>query len=270
MSLLNLNEIELIIEDNSSTDSTKEIINSYKGINIPLIDQNRNLNFAKASNNKVLKTKGDFIFIANQDIKFPKDFFEIILKEYYSLKNNREIVLYPLVLFFNKYINYYNAKIRFLGFSYTPKMNQIIPQEEKSFKTKRASGFSMFLKRDVFFKLNDFNPYFFRYHEDTDFSLNALRNNLEIYITNKTHLKHQKFQMMLNNFTCYYFERNSYLLLDKNIKTFRCLIPYTLILKLMRLFQSILTKKLKIRLWISKFLIQKNKQLRYMRAYKLN
>ncbi|MHA1294909.1 MAG: glycosyltransferase family 2 protein [Promethearchaeota archaeon] len=108
------------------------------------------------------------------------------------------------------------------------------------------------------------------YHEDTDFSLKALRNNIPIYTTNKTVLRHQKLHMMLNDFTYYYLERNRYIILYKNIKNLRNLAPYLIISEFMLLFQSILTKKFKVRLRIYKFLIQNNKQLRDIRKHARN
>ncbi|MHA1294908.1 MAG: glycosyltransferase family 2 protein, partial [Promethearchaeota archaeon] len=175
--LTNLNEIEIVIIDNNSKDSTREIIKSFNNININLIKQSNNLGFARACNIGVRNANGEFIFITNQDVAFPKDFFKILLNKYNILKKDKEIILCPAIVFFNKYINYFGAKIHFLGFSYTPNMYQKIPEKKMTFKTQKASGCSMFMKKSTFLKLNGFDPYFFMYHEDTDFSLKALRNN---------------------------------------------------------------------------------------------
>ena len=64
-----LNEIELVIIDNNSNDSSIEIIESYKkNIQIKLIKRNTNLGFSKACNIGALNAEGEFIFITNQDV----------------------------------------------------------------------------------------------------------------------------------------------------------------------------------------------------------
>jgi hypothetical protein len=269
--LNNSNEIELIIIDNNSIDSTKEIIKSFKNrLNIKLFESYTNLGFAKACNLAVIKAKGDFIYITNQDVAFPEDFFEILLNLYDKIKKNKEIIISPAVVFPGNYINYYGAKIHFLGFSYSPNMYQKISKNKRSFPTRKCAGCSIFMKRDLFLKLNGFDSNFFMYHEDTDFSLNALRNKILTYTTNETLLLHQKIHMSINEFTYYYIERNRYLVLYKNIKDLISLVPYIIISEFMLLFQAILTKKLKLRLKIYIFLIRNNKTLRYLRTNKIN
>ncbi len=264
--LNNLIEIELIIVDNNSKDSTKGIINSFKkDINITLINQNTNLGFAQACNIAISKAKGEFIYITNQDVAFPNDFFTVLLKLYKKLKKDHEIIISPAIIFPGHFINYYGAKIHFLGFSYSPLMYHKIPNQTATFKTHKASGCSMFMKRNLYLKLNGFDPIFFMYHEDTDFSLRALRNGNLIYTTNESVLFHQKIHMSINDFTYYYIERNRYLVIYKNIKNFKSLIPYLIISELILLFQAFITSKLKLRLNIYKFLILNIKNIRYLR-----
>lgn len=268
--LENIRNIELIIVDNNSTDSTREIVKSFINLNIRLIEQESNLGFAKACNIGVNNAIGEYIFITNQDVAFPKDFFKILLDLYNHLKNNEEIIICPALVFPGKLINYFGAKIHFLGFSYTPRMYQKISKKQLTFKTLKGSGCTMFMKKITFLKLNGFDSYFFMYHEDTDFSLRALRKNIPIYTTNKTMLIHQKLHLLINNFTYYYIERNRYLCIYKNIKSLKILIPFILISEIMLLFQAVLTRNIKIRLKIYKFLIQNYVKIKHLRNNKVN
>ena len=268
--LSNLNEIELIIVDNNSNDSSKELIKLFNHININLIEQKNNLGFGKACNIGVNVAKGKYIFITNQDVLFPRDFFTITLDLYKKLGSSQEIILCPAVVFPGKIINYFGAKIHFLCFSYNPEMYQDIPDNKLTFKTQKVSGVSMFLKRKFFLELNGFDPSFFMYHEDTDFALKAIRNHISIYTTNETLLYHQKEHFLLNNFTYYYIERNRYLCLFKHLDNLKNLIPYIFFSELMLLFQAILIKKLKIRFKIYKFLIQNYKAIKNLRLSKAN
>ena len=269
--LSNLGDIELVIIDNNSTDSTKKLIKSFKNLKINLIEQNQNLGFAKACNIGVLKAKGRYVFITNQDMIFPKDFFTIVLILFKEFAKSKDIILCPLIKFLgNNGMNYFGAKIHFLGFSYTPEMYQEIPKKELTFRTLKAAGSSMFLKKELFLKLNGFDPYFFMYQEDTDFSLRALRNNIPIFTTNKTILLHQKTSFKLNDFSYYYIERNRFLCIFKNLDSLKKLIPFFLFSELILIFHTILIKKIKIRLKIYKYLIQNYKIIKKIRFNRFN
>lgn len=268
--LVNLNEIEIVIVDNNSIDSTKEIIKSFNNININLIGQDCNSGFAKACNIGVINAKGKYIFITNQDVLFPKNFFKIVLNLYNNMEKDGDLILCPAVVFRGKKINYFGGKIHFLCISYTPDMYSKIPKKKLTFKTHKVTGCSMFMKREAFLKLNGFDSYFFMYKEDIDFSLRAIRNHVSIYTTNETLIFHQKTQMMLNDFNYYYIERNRYLCMCKNLDNLKSLIPYVIISEFILLFQAFLEKKLKIRFRIYKFLIQNYKQIKDLRSNKIN
>jgi len=268
--LENLNEIEILISDNNSQDSTKDIIKSFKNLNIRLFEQKENLGFARTINLISPKAKGEFLFITNDDVDFPSGFFKILLNLYHKLKKEKEIIISPAVVFTGRFINYFGAKIHFLGFSYTPQMYTKLPNVKSTFKTLKIAGCSMFLKKKIFLELNGFDTFFYMYHEDTDISLRAIRKGIFIYTTNETTLHHQKIQMLLSNFTYYYIERNRYITIYKNIENFRILIPYFFLTELILIFQAILTKMLKIRLKVYKFLIENFRQIKYLKFNERN
>ncbi|MFX1259520.1 MAG: glycosyltransferase family 2 protein, partial [Promethearchaeota archaeon] len=176
----------------------------------------------------------------------------------------------PAVVFTGGYINYFGGKVHFLGFSYTPNMYKRMSSDHRTFKTLKIAGCSAFMKRKTFLELKGFDTYFFMYHEDTDFSLNAIRNGIFIYTTNETILHHQKLHMMLTEFTYYYIERNRYICIYKHIDNFKGLIPYLIITEIMLLFQAILGRFLKFRFKVYKFLIQNRRQIRDLRLKKSN
>ena len=149
-------------------------------------------------------------------------------------------------------------------------MYKKISREPLTFKTLKVAGCSIFMKRQTFLDLNGFDTFFFMYHEDTDFSLNAIRNGIFIYTTNETILHHQKLHMLLTEFTYYYIERNRYLYIYKHIDNFKSLIPYLMITEIMLLFQAILEGYLKLRFRVYKFLIHNRKQIKYLRMKKIN
>ena len=264
--LNNLNEIELVIIDNNSNDSSIEIIESYKkNIQIKLIKGNINLGFSKACNIGALNAEGEFIFITNQDVVFSPEFFSKVIDIYNNLKKEEEVILSPAIVFENHTIHYFGAKNHFLGFSYTPSLGQKLPKEKIVKLTKRISGASLFIKKSLFLEKGAFDSHFFMYYEDTDFSLRILRNGLKMYTTNDPFLIHQKEEWDISNFRYYLLERNRYLLLIKNVNNLKKLFPFLLITEIILIFHSVLIKKFKLRLKLYAELIIKRKFFKNLR-----
>ena len=264
--LNNLNEIELVIIDNNSNDSSIEIIESYKkNIQIKLIKKNTNLGFSKACNIGALNAEGEFIFITNQDVIFPPEFFSKVISIYNNLKKEEEVILSPAIVFENHTIHYFGAKNHFLGFSYTPSLGQKLPKDKMVKPTRRISGGSLFIKKSLFLEKGAFDSHFFMYYEDTDFSLRILRNGLKMYTTNDPYLIHQKEEWDISNFRYYLLERNRYLLLIKNVNNLKKLFPFLLITEIILLFHSVLIEKFKLRLTLYAELIVKRKFFKKLR-----
>ena len=143
--LENNDEIEVVIVDNMSIDSSINVIKSYeKDINIKLIKNKFNEGFAEACNSGVKNSNGEFIFITNQDVIFPPEFFEKLANIYSTLKNKQEIVISPALIFENGKIHYFGAKNHFLGFSYTPETGEMLP------KKKNYKKYSQIIRRFFF------------------------------------------------------------------------------------------------------------------------
>ena len=264
--LINLDEIELIIIDNNSSDSSRRIIKSYKNdLNIKLIEKNLNLGFAKASNMGALNAKGEFIFITNQDVIFPKQFFQKLIKIYDKYKKNREIIISPALVFEGGGIHYFGAKNHFLGFSYTPEIRQKLPQKKIIKKTQRFSGGTLFIKKKLFLEVGGFDNRLFMYCEDTDLSLRLLRLGLRIYTTNDPFLIHQKHEWLFTDFQYYLLERNRFIVFIKNINNIKKLFPIFIITEIILLIQSIYIKKFKFRIRIYYELLSNIKLLKILR-----
>jgi len=249
--LTNLDEIELIIIDNNSSDSSIEIIQSYKKkIDIKLINKNKNLGFAKASNIGATYAKGNYLFITNQDVIFEPNFF-LKLEKIYTMYKNEEIVLSPALIFEDDGIHYFGAKIHFLGFSYTPEVMEKNPTNKIIKETQRLSGGSLFIKKKTFLDIGGFDPIFFMYYEDTDLSLRFMRNGIRIITTNDPYLIHQKHDWKFSNFQYFLLERNRYISIFKNIDNIKKLFPYFIISEFILIFHSIISKffRFKIRIY---------------------
>lgn len=264
--LNNLDEIELVIIDNKSTDSTINTIKSYeKDINIKLIENNFNEGFAGACNLGVEKSISEFVFITNQDVLFPPDFFDKLMQIYNNLKKTQEIVISPALVFETGKIHYFGAKNHFLGFSYTPETGEFLPKNKIIKRTQRLSGGTLFIKKDLFLKIGGFYRKFFMYYEDTDLSLRLLRNGYKIYTTNDPYLIHQKIYQSLNEFQYYFLERNRFIVIIRNVDNIDKLLPFIILVELILLFHSLFIRKFKLRFKIYLELIFNIKPLKKIR-----
>lgn len=264
--LKSISEIEIIIIDNNSQDSSVKIIKNYfNRLNLKIFQNKENQGFVRACNKGALEARGEFIFITNQDVIFPENFFIELLKIYEIEKKNNNIVISPSLIFENDGIHYFGAKIHFLGFSYTPNIGDPLPKLKVIKRTERFSGGTLFMKRDTFLKMEGFDKRLFMYYEDTDLSLRLLRKGLKMYTTSQPFLIHQKHELTFNDFRYFLLERNRYIIFCKNINGFKSLIPIFLITEFILLIQSIIIRKFKIRIRVYYEIIREFKDLKKIR-----
>lgn len=262
----NLDEIELVIIDNRSNDSTVNVIKDFEDlINIKLIKNHLNEGFAEACNLGVSNCNGDFVFITNQDVIFPSNFFTKLKEIYFEYKIKHEIIISPALIFETGKIHYFGAKNHLLGFSYTPELGEIMPPKRIIKPTQRFSGGTLFIKKDFFQQMGGFEKEFFMYYEDTDFSLRLMRNGNTIYTTNDPYLIHQKKCQIMNKLQYFFLERNRFLIIIKNFEDIYKIMPYLLITEIIMLVHSLFVKKFKLRLKIYCELLHKFKSYKRLR-----
>lgn len=167
---------KIILIDNNSSDSSKEILKKYGNReNFDLIFNNKNIGFAKAANQGIFHAKSnfdpDFFFLLNPDAYLGKNCLQKLIQH---SKNNRHSDLASS--------NIIDPKTNTSWFS----GGNI---DWFSFKTKHAdsalqylSGCALFIKKEVFFKIGTFDERFFLYYEDADFGLRARKAGFNLNI----------------------------------------------------------------------------------------
>ncbi len=172
-----IKDAEIIIVDNFSKDGTREILKNEK--EIKKIFLNKNKGYAKANNIGFKNSKGKILLFLNPD-SFPLNFEISKLKkivENYGMENYG--IVAPLILKENKEIEdsirEFPSLLGFLlpflwkkKFDYTK--IQEVPQPMFS---------SIFIKREIFEKLNGFDERFFIYFTDVEFMERAKRKNIK-------------------------------------------------------------------------------------------
>ncbi len=255
--LNNLEEIELIIIDNNSIDSSIEIINSFKKIKITLIKQKNNVGFAKACNIGVLNAKGKYIFITNQDVIFPSTyFFKKLVNSFQFLehfKKTDKIIVGPRICNYNGKIEYSRRKINFLGFS-----NMDISKSNKIRRTMISSGCAFLIKKKYYEELDGFDELYFMYYEDIDFSIRASLLGIKQYIDNTIHLYHLRSDKdyKLTKFKYYFHERNRLMMTLEHSKKKNKMLLTHLFFEPFHIMFALMNRFMKERLKVYKYMIQ--------------
>ncbi len=166
-------QYEIIVIDNASDDGTQDFL---KKENIIYIYNNENIGVAKAWNQGIKNSKGDFVCIINNDIIVCKDWLFNFIK-FYETKENTGI-LSPATR--EGQLNYDFEK-------YSEKFIK----KMKNIKEKGFFGWCMFIKKDKFEKIGLFSEeYETGIGEDTDFYLRLKKQNFESYITGSVFVHH--------------------------------------------------------------------------------
>ena len=180
---------EVVVVDNGSTDDSVEFIKEFtssrvKELNnslinnslinnklvIKLIQNKKNLGFAKANNVGFKEAKGEYILLLNNDTKVTPEFLTKLVS---VMEKDKKIgVVQPKIVFMDSgKLQAGGAFLTNTGFLYhfgfgknpdNKKYNQ--PMEIFS-----ANGSCLLVKREVIEKVGLFDPDFFCYFEETDF-----------------------------------------------------------------------------------------------------
>ncbi len=173
-------DLELIVSDNKSTDSTREIIKE-KFPSVILLENEKNGGFGYGHNKIIPLVNSDFHFVVNPDIILKEDSISV-LSEYLS-KNQDTVIVTPEILNLDgtrQNLPKKNPTIRYVivskfpGFKrlrkeYTRETEDLSKPTEVEFSTGCFFG----IRTEVFKKLGGFDDRFFMYMEDADISRRA-------------------------------------------------------------------------------------------------
>jgi len=191
---LNLN-FKVVVCDNSSSEKAKALVFKYKFTDY--IFNNANLGFGKANNvvfNRY-KDQSDYFLVMNPDIYFKED---SIVKMINILKTKPEVGLVaPKVLFKDQTLQPVAKRLpdpadlllrRFAPqklakfFSTKMKRYELLDMDlEKNLVIPSASGCFLFLRSNIYDKVNGFDPRYFLYMEDLDICRRIRDESLIVY-----------------------------------------------------------------------------------------
>lgn len=171
---------EVIVVDNSSTDGSLEELKAQSAKlktttqELKLIENSKNLGYAKAVNLGIKASSGEYIFILNPDTKLTKDTIDKLL-EYALLRKNLGIIAPKLLnpdgslqaSCFNEPTLFGAIKEYFFGIKGT--FEKYAPKGDKPVEVDAVVGAAMFIPRTVVDKVGMFDERYFMYFEDLDY-----------------------------------------------------------------------------------------------------
>ena len=240
---LNYQNFEIILVDNSSEDNSVEIIRN-KYIRVKIIELQKNYGFAEGNNIGMIQAKGEYIALLNMDTSVDPNWLTELVK---AIQRSEKIGIVG-----SKIYHYDNRKkINFAGSSCDKYGNtsQILANkfdEELSIKQSQtkiffACGASLMFKRELYNKIKLFDPIYFMYWEDVDFSWRAWICGYDVYYV-PTSIIYHKINRVRENFPkiIYMSQRNKLRTLLKNyeLKSLPKILPYYFYIRLKEIIKS--------------------------------
>lgn len=193
--------VQCIVIDNGSTDNTQQYIQT----NFPEVDfiqSPENLGFGKANNigiEKAHKEGADFFYLMNQDAWLYQDSLEKLLEVYTKYPNKEEIgILSPmhidgsekfLDIFLDKYIAQNCEKTRMISDLY---FQTLKPYYEINF----INAAHWLLPKKTIEIVGGFNPYFFHYGEDNEYTNRLLFHKKKTILVPGSKVVHDGIQLL--------------------------------------------------------------------------
>ena len=166
---------KLIIENSSDEELKKEIEQNYVDTHVIL---STNIGMGAGNNIGILKSKTDFVYILNPDVKFNENTFKFLNNSITNLKDFA--ILSPI----SDNLNYPNYKVETRTNISSDELNKDLMQ------VSEIDGYSMIINKKYFSDKNYFDENFFMYLENVDLCLRAKKNNGKLFIAQKSKINH--------------------------------------------------------------------------------
>ena len=205
----NYKNFEIIVVDNDSKDNSHiECREKFPLIN--LIENKKNFGYCEGNNIGIRQSKGRFIIILNPDTIVDPNWIDELLLAY---KKYGDGIYQPKFLTIDNksIIQSTGNMIQLFGFGYSRNKGD---KDEKEFNTieaiNYASGTCLFTSKQIFEKLDMFDPFLFAYHDDLDLCWRASMQGIQSYYVSTSIVFHpsEGFSFKWSNFKFFLLERN--------------------------------------------------------------
>ncbi|MDA3943872.1 MAG: glycosyltransferase family 2 protein [Bacteroidetes bacterium] len=228
--------IEVIVIDNASPDDDPSIIKE-KYPNAIFIANPINYGFAAGNNFGLMRARGKYLLLLNNDIEVPEDFLEPLVNK---LETNKQIgAVSPKIKFY-----YQPDTIQYAGytpFNFITMRNAAIGywqkdrnQYNEDRETAYAHGAAMMVPMEVLKKVGLMSYIFFLYYEEADWCSRIKAAGYQIWYVHNSHVLHKESVSTgrLSALKIYYQNRNRIVFMRRNVqgKTFLFGLLYQLLI----------------------------------------
>jgi len=220
-------KIEIIVIDNHSTDGSLEQLKvkssklKVEGRRLKILGNKENVGFAKAINQGIKQSNGEYIFIGNDDIVFEKDSVKNLVA--YALINPNVGILGGKIFSKNK-----PSKVISCGYMMNKWTGNIYPSSNPNVirEPDWIQGCAMLVRKSLFDQIGIFDENFsLIYFEDFDFCLRAKKAGYTIIYLPSAHFWHGQSKTMDKDLQRKYYQwyKNKVRFIIKNLPIFNIL-----------------------------------------------
>ncbi len=220
---------EILVCDMGSQINPATIIDSDVYAHTRLLLSPINLGFAAGNNWGIRQSKGDYIFIVNNDTVLTPDILGVLLDPFFQ--NPAIGAVSPKIKYFDN-----PEIIQYAGFRpmnpFTGRTSSIGDMEldegqyDTSGITNCAHGCAMMIKKEVIERTGMFAENFFLYYEEWDWSARIQKAGFLIWYQSQATIYHKESKTVgkENNIKAYYHTRNRILFMRRNSDTFHLVV----------------------------------------------
>lgn len=166
-------DFEVLIVDNGSTDDSIDYIRKYFP-KVGILELNKNYGFARAVNEGIKNSAGDYLVLLNNDTESDKDFLKYLVKAADEHKEAGFVACKMLQFGSRDIIDSAGDAVDVVGHSYNIGLGQKDgPEFNRAGSIFLATAGGSLFKKEVFEKAGYFDEDYFTYMEDVDLCLRA-------------------------------------------------------------------------------------------------
>jgi len=163
---------KIIVENSNNLNLKKDLESKFNNIEVII---NENTGFGASNNLGIKKSKTQFVFILNPDVKFKEDTFDNLTKTCRSIPDFA--IISPI-----------HSDLKYPNYTIKNKYKNI---EENIIEVDEIDGFSMLINKSKFMDEIYFDENFFLYLENNDLCLRTKKNGQNIFIIKNSLIEHK-------------------------------------------------------------------------------
>lgn len=212
---------EIIVIDNASPDDDASLIKrTYP--NVVFVENPINYGFAAGNNFGLMRARGEYVLLLNNDIEVPPNFMEPLVNK---LAGDKTIgAVSPLIKFY-----YAPDTIQYAGYTpinYVTMRNTALGHKQRDtgqfnqdYETAYAHGAAMMVPIEVVKQVGLMSYIFFLYYEEADWCARIKRAGYSIHFVHNSYVLHKESVSTgkLSTLKIYYLNRNRIVFMRRNV-----------------------------------------------------